>query len=74
MFFFVIWLDFKNYFVIQCVHLNIFYNMFVLQLTTQMALVLSPSKVIVANFSKKKKATPLIVVLITNIQPKLLGA
>jgi hypothetical protein len=48
--------------------------MFVLQLTTQMALVLSPSKVIVANFSKKKKATPLIVVLITNIQPKLLGA
>jgi hypothetical protein len=37
-----------------------------------MALVLSPSKAMVAN-PNKKKAMPLIVVLITNIQPKLLG-
>jgi hypothetical protein len=38
-----------------------------------MALVLSPSKVVVAN-PNKKKVKPLIVVLITNIQLKLLGA
>jgi len=38
-----------------------------------MALVLNPSKAVVVN-PNKKKATPLIVVFITNIQPKLLGA